>query len=220
MTPARIRRLIHGDATGHDAGARRGPGRPRSAEADAAILDAALALLAEVGPTALSVEAVAAGAGVGKTTIYRRFPTKDDLVVASLASLNESLPTEVGEGATRDVLVGMVTGWWAQQLEGGTSGQLFHRVLAHAKRNPEMFCSFYDHVIEPRRGLYRRVIARGVERGELRRDTDVELMTTLIISSSVYTLQMRASGRDASPGAGPAEFVDAILRGFLAAAPE
>jgi hypothetical protein len=41
-------------------------------------------------------------------------------------------------------------------------------------------------------------------------------MTTLIISSSVYVLQMRASGRDASPGAGPADFVDAILHGFLA----
>jgi AcrR family transcriptional regulator len=217
MTPARIRRLIHGDSAGHDAHAPRGPGRPRSAEADAAILGATLALLAEVGPTGLSVEEVASRAGVGKTTIYRRFPTKDDLVAASLASLNESLPTEVGEGSTRDVLVGMVTGWWAQQLEGGTSGQLFHRVLAHAKRNPEMFCSFYDQVIEPRRDLYREVIRRGVARGELRADTDVELMTTLIISSSVYTLQMRASGRDASPGAGPAEFVDAILRGFLSA---
>ena len=216
MTPARIRRLIHGDATGHDAGAPRGPGRPRSAVADAAILDAALALLAEVGPTALSVEEVATRAGVGKTTIYRRFATKEDLVVAALASLNESLPTEVVEGTVREALVTMVTGWWAQQEDGSQSGQLFHRVLAHAKRNPQMFCSFYDQVIEPRRDLYRAVIRRGIERGELRPDADVELMTTLIISSSVYTLQMRASGRDASPGAGPADFVDAILSGFLA----
>ena len=194
----------------------RAPGRPRSVEADRAILDATLVLLAEVGPTALSVEEVASRAGVGKTTIYRRFATKDDLVVASLASLNESLPTEVAEGTVRDCLVAMVTGWWAQQADGNPSGQLFHRVLAHAKRNPQMFCAFYDQVIEPRRDLYRVVVRRGIERGELRGDTDVELMTTLIISSSVYVLQMRASGRDASPGAGPADFVDAILRGFLA----
>jgi AcrR family transcriptional regulator len=194
----------------------RAPGRPRSVEADKAILDAALVLLAEVGPTALSVEEVASRAGVGKTTIYRRFATKDDLVVASLASLNESLPTEIAEGNVRDRLVAMVTGWWAQQADGNPSGQLFHRVLAHAKRNPQMFCSFYDQVIEPRRDLYRTVVRRGIERGELREDTDVELMTTLIISSSVYVLQMRASGRDASPGSGPADFVDAILRGFLA----
>jgi AcrR family transcriptional regulator len=194
----------------------RAPGRPRSIEADRAILDATLVLLAEVGPTALSVEEVASRAGVGKTTIYRRFATKDDLVVASLASLNELLPTEITEGTVRDCLVTMVTGWWAQQTEGNPSGQLFHRVLAHAKRNPQMFCAFYDQVIEPRRDLYRAVIRRGVDRGELREDTDLELMTTLIISSSVYVLQMRASGRDASPGSGPADFVDAILRGFLA----
>ena len=215
MTPVRVRELVHGAASGHDARGQRGPGRPRSAEADRAILDAALALLAEVGPTALSVEEVASRAGVGKTTIYRRFPTKDDLVVASLASLNESLPTEIAEGTVRDVLVGMVIGWWAQQEDGNQSGQLFHRVLAHAKNNPQMFCAFYDQVIEPRRELYRSAIQQGVGRGELRADTDVELMTTLIISSSVYTLQMRASGRDASPGAGPADVVDAILTGFV-----
>jgi AcrR family transcriptional regulator len=201
---------------GHDSGPRRAPGRPRDERADRAILDETLSLLAEVGPTALSVEEVATRAGVGKATIYRRFATKDDLVVAALASLNESLPTEVVEGTVREALVTMVTGWWAQQEEGNRSGQLFHRVLAHAKRNPQMFCSFYDQVIEPRRDVYRAVIRRGIERGELRPDSDVELMTTLIISSSVYTLQMRASGRDTSPGAGPAEYVDAILSGFLA----
>ncbi len=215
MTP--LSDLLHGGATDRDARGHRGPGRPRSVEADKAILDAALALLAEVGPTALSVEEVASRAGVGKTTIYRRFATKDDLVVASLASLNESLPTEIAEGTVRDCLVAMVSGWWAQQEDGNPSGQLFHRVLAHAKTNPQMFCAFYDQVIEPRRDVYRVIVRRGIERGELRDDTDVELMTTLIISSSVYVLQMRASGRDASPGAGPADFVDAILRGFLAA---
>jgi len=214
MTP--LSDLLHGDTTGHDARGHRGPGRPRSVEADKAILDAALVLLAEVGPTALTVEEVASRAGVGKTTIYRRFATKDDLVVASLASLNESLPTEVAEGTVSECLVAMVAGWWAQQADGNPSGQLFHRVLAHAKKNPQMFCAFYDQVIEPRRDLYRAVIRRGVERGELRDDTDIELMTTLIISSSVYMLQMRASGRDTSPGSGPADVVDAILRGFLA----
>ena len=212
---SRVHELVHGDATGHDAGAQRGPGRPRSVEADRAILDAALTLLADVGPTALSVEEVASLAGVGKTTIYRRFATKDDLIVASLASLNESLPALPPEGSVSERLVVMLTGWWSQQEDGNPSGQLFHRVLAHAKRNPQMFCAFYDQVIEPRRDLYRSVVRHGVETGELRADTDVELMTTLIISSTVYTLQMRASGRDASPGAGPADFVDAILRGFL-----
>ncbi|HSN06790.1 MAG TPA: TetR/AcrR family transcriptional regulator [Candidatus Angelobacter sp.] len=203
--------LVHDDA---DVARRRAPGRPRDERADRAILDVTLELLAEVGPTALSVEEVASRAGVGKTTVYRRFPTKDELVVSALASLNASLPGSVPHGGVRDSLVEMVRSWWAQH-EVSRNGQLFARVLAHAKSNPRMFCSFYDQVIEPRRELYRLVIRRGIEDGELRPDTDVELMTTLIISSSVYTLQVRASGRDAAPGAGPEDYVDAILSGFL-----
>ncbi len=193
----------------------RAPGRPRDGRVDQAIVETTLALLAEVGPTALSVEEVASRAGVSKATIYRRFPTKDDLVVAALASLNESLMAGAVDGPVRDVLVTLVTAWWEQNADS-RSGQLFPRVLAHAKSNPRMFCSFYDQVIEPRRDVYRAVIGRGIEAGELRSDTDVELLTTLIIASSVYTLQIRASGRDALPGVGPAELVDGILAGFLA----
>lgn len=201
-----------GDPGSHGPIGGRGPGRPRDERVGRAILETTLTVLCEVGPTGLSVEEVASRAGVGKATIYRRFATKDDLVVAALASLNESLPSEPPPGTMRDVLILMVTSWWEQY--SSQTGQLFPRVLAHAKNNPQMFCSFYDQVVEPRRDLYRAVIRKGIDAGELRADTDVELMTTLIISSSVYTLQVRASGRDASPGAGPAEFVDAILRGF------
>ena len=214
MTTQEVIAILPGNLEECDLQQHRSPGRPRSAAADKAILHSALALLAEVGPTALSVEEVASRAGVGKTTIYRRFATKDDLVVAALTSLNESLPAEIVEGGVRDSLVAIVEAWWSAQ-RSESSGQLFHRVLAHAKTNPRMFCAFYDHVIEPRRDLYRAVIRRGMAGGELRADTDVELMTTLIIASSIYTHQMRASGRDAAPGAGPQEFVDAILMGFL-----
>ena len=63
--------------------------------------------------------------------------------------------------------------------------------------------------------MFRAIITRGVTRAELRPDTDVELLTTLIISSTLYTLQVRASGRDAAPGSGPAHFVDAAIAGFL-----
>ncbi len=68
-----------GDPGGHGPVGGRGPGRPRDERADAAIMTATLDLLAEVGPTGLSVDEVAARAGVSKTTIYRRFATKDDL---------------------------------------------------------------------------------------------------------------------------------------------
>ena len=204
--------LAVGDPGGHGPTGTRGRGRPRDERVDTAIMASTLDLLAEVGPTGLSVDEVAARAGVSKTAIYRRYSTKDDLVVAAIATLNELLPAEPPPGPVRDALIAMVTGWWEQYAT--QQGQLFPRVLAHAKNNPRMFCSFYDQVMEPRRDLYRMAIRRGIESGELRPDTDVELMTTLIVSSSVYTLQVRASGRDAAPGAGPAEVVDAIITGF------
>ncbi|MBI1376875.1 MAG: TetR family transcriptional regulator [Frankiales bacterium] len=219
---SRITSFLHGDPGGHDeahgdpgGSGRRGPGRPRDERVDTAILEATLALLGEVGPTALSVEEVAARAGVGKATIYRRFAAKEDLVIAALASVDDAATAEVPDGHVRDVLVAMVTAWWRQK--DSQTGQLFPRVLAHAKSNPAMFCSYYDQVVEPRRAVYRTVIQRGIDRGELRADTDVDMLTTLVVASSVYTLQVRTSGRDSTPGAGPEDFVDAILRGFLPA---
>jgi AcrR family transcriptional regulator len=192
----------------------RAPGRPRDERADKAILDATLELLAEVGPTGLSVEEVASRAGVGKATIYRRWPTKDDLVIASMGALTASMPQEVPEGTARDGLVFLVRSWW--QSHSSANGAVFQRVLAHAKSNPRLFASFYDEVIEPRRELFRRVLRTGIERGELREDTDVELLVTLIVGTSVYANQIRSSGRDPMPGAGPEQLVDAAMASFLA----
>jgi len=196
-----------------DVEARR-PGRPRDERADRAIISATLELLSEVGPTGLSVEEVATRAGVGKATIYRRFATKDDLIVEALASFNEALLTSPPEGSVRDVLLATMEGWWARHPES-QEGRIFPRIFAYAKANPRMFCSFYDQVIEPRRDVFRAIIRRGIQRAELRPDTDIELLTTMIISSTLYTLQVRASGRDAAPGCGPKEFLDAAIAGFL-----
>ena len=93
---------------------------------------------------------------------------------------------------------------------------VFQRVMAHAKSNPRLFESFYDAVIEPRRELFRVVLRRGIERGEIRPDADIELLVTLILGSSVYMNQVRSSGRDPAPGAGADALVDAALAGFLA----
>ena len=77
--------------TGEAAVGRR-PGRPRSERADQAIIDAALSLFAESGPDGLCIERVAARAGVGKATIYRRWPGKEDLLLDAIAALKAPLP--------------------------------------------------------------------------------------------------------------------------------
>src|SRR5262249_60113721 len=82
-------------------GARR-PGRPRSEQADQAIIDAALSLFAESGPDGLCIERVAARAGVGKATIYRRWPGKEDLLLDAIAAVKAPLPEPAGRSAPED----------------------------------------------------------------------------------------------------------------------
>lgn len=195
------------------AAAHRG-GRPRSAEADRAIVGATLELLGELGPTGLTVEEVASRAGVSKATLYRRYAGKDQLIVDALASLNDELPAETPDcGSTRDTLVLILEGWRAG-YPTSLAGRLFPRVTAHARSNPPLFGCFYDRVIEPRRERFREVLRRGVARGELRDDLDVELAVTLLIAPTLYQLQLSAGGRDPAPGSGAAELVDAVLDGL------
>ena len=73
------------------------PGRPRSEQADQAILSAALDLFAECGPDALCIEQVAAKAGVGKATIYRRWPGKEEMLVDAVGGLGTHLPVPQGK---------------------------------------------------------------------------------------------------------------------------
>src|SRR4051795_11415070 len=89
--------------TGQD---RKGPGRPRSAQADEAILEAVLELLsAGQSAAAISIEAVAAKAGVGKATIYRRWPNKEALLIDAVAAMKGPLPVPVGESVRDDLIM-------------------------------------------------------------------------------------------------------------------
>src|SRR5919108_1899012 len=93
-----------GSPAAGDAGGR-APGRPRSERAEKAILEATLDLLAEEsGVAGVSMEAVAARAGVGKTTIYRRWPNKEALIVQALASMKAPLPEPAGVSVREDLL--------------------------------------------------------------------------------------------------------------------
>ncbi len=195
--------------------ARRTPGRPRSADADRAIVDATLTLLIEVGLGALSIEEVATRAGVSKATIYRRFPNKDALIVESLACMLDTSPppTIQDDISTRDILVRMISGM-RQWYRESPNGALMPRMLGYARTNPELFGCFYDRVLAPRRENLKQVLIRGIERGEVRRDIDLDLAVTMIIAPTFFTATVGMGGRDVTPGSGPTDFVDAVLRGL------
>ncbi len=189
-------------------------GRPRSAAADSSILDATLQLIASEGLTALSVEAVAARAGVGKSTIYRRWPNKEAMVGDALATINDELPVvpELGSGvSTRDLLVA-----YLEQIRcksGETlSGRILTQLISHGDRHPELFKLFYEKVLDPRRERYRVVLRAAVASGELRPDLDVNLTATALAAPMIYLHMMATAMGPTQPGTSEA-IVDLVLDG-------
>jgi len=157
---------------------KRTPGRPRSARAEQAIIDAVLDLINDnVAIEALSMEAVAAKAGVGKATIYRRWSSKEELIVDAAASLKLPMPELAGE-SVRDDLVALLSSMGpsasAQRRDG-----VFSCLSAQVQRSPELQI-WYRKVIEPRRERVREVLRRGAAEGELRADLDVEVTLTVL----------------------------------------
>ena len=166
----------------------RKPGRPRSAEADAAIFTKTLELLADEGLRGLSVEKVAEQARVAKTTIYRRFPTKRELVRAALASVAVFGQTDPPDtGSLRDDLYALARARVAVLKQTGTQ-LLMPRLMAEAGSDPELHALVLTVFANPARDVVIRVLRRGIERGQLRDDVDVELLTDLLAGLVVYRL--------------------------------
>jgi AcrR family transcriptional regulator len=162
-------------------------GRPRSSEADAAIVRATLELLVAEGYRALSVERVARAAGVGKATIYRRHRTKPELVAAAVRHLHADLavPEDTGSFAGDFAAV-------AAQLEasGSRTGaySLMPRMLAEAAGDPELHEIFTTYLVSPRRRVLAVLIDRAKDRGEIRPDVDPEVAIDLIAGPMIYRL--------------------------------
>jgi AcrR family transcriptional regulator len=156
----------------------RRPGRPRSEQAEQAIIEATLDLFAEQGFEGVCVEAVAARAGVGKATIYRRWPNKEELLLAAFGSLKSPFPEPKGV-SVRDDLLAMVEVMCADKADPRKSRR-YALLLGEGEKYPRLMTRYKETVVEPRRDAMRAVIRRGVQTGELRPDTDVEIaMLTL-----------------------------------------
>ena len=164
--------------------AARPPGRPRSAEADEAIVRATLEVLVAEGFRGLSVEAVRQRAGVGKATIYRRFPDKAALVRGALEPLHSQLEMP-DTGSVRGDLEAAFAAVYAAQPEAAQRVML-PRLLADAMGDAELFAVFRAALVEPRRAAMRVVLERGVARGEIRADADLELVIDLIAGPMIY----------------------------------
>jgi len=163
---------------------RKGPGRPRSARADEAIIEAVLALLSDGVPAeALSIESVAAKAGVGKATIYRRWPNKDALLLDTVAALKGPLPEIAGVSVRDDLLALMRPA--GRSRPTGAAASVLPCIVSELKRSTKLAGVFQRVVIEPRRQLVGDVLRRGMASGELRADLDLPVVVAMLVSPMV-----------------------------------
>ena len=169
-------------------GARR-RGRPRDVRADEVILDAAAGVLAAVGAQGFTVDAVAVAAGVGKATIYRRWPTRADLVLAAAGRIGLELePPETGN--LRDDLVIHLT-HLADKLANTPSGRLLIAIIGEAAVNEEMRTRLRAFVHQ-RRALALGLITEAREGASCRRTST---------STSCWTCSVPRSSSACSPAA-------------------
>jgi AcrR family transcriptional regulator len=201
--------LSTGPETGQE---RKAPGRPRNVQADEAIIEAAIALLAAgMSGAALSIEAVAAKAGVGKATIYRRWPNKEALLVDAVGTMKGPIPDLKGESA-RDDLVTLIAANWTSRAK--RYGKVTACLLPQYSRDDEMR-RVYQAITEPRREAMRNVLRRGIKTGELRPDLDIE-MTLLMLSGPSVVQNMLHFNPNVPEEGFPEALVDAVMRGIAA----
>jgi AcrR family transcriptional regulator len=153
--------------------------RRRSRRAEEAILEASLALLGELGFSGLTMEGIAARAGVGKATIYRHWTSKAHVVVDAFRMFVPPVPVPAGDDFREELLT-----FSRYLVEGVTRSPLagiLPSLVEAAEHDPELERLFSEFGQE-RRAVLRGVFERAAARGELREGLDVELALELVVS--------------------------------------
>ncbi len=179
----------------------------RSERTEAAILAATRDLLAEGGVRNLTVEGVAARSGVAKTTIYRRWRSKDELALAVLIDMVTTVAPAAKRGDARAELIGLVQG--AVRVLGRTlMGTVMQGLVSELATDPGLAQAFRERVVGLRRQEVEQVLRRGIERGELRADIDLGLVHEMLFGAVYYRLLL--SGAPLNRGLAE-RIVDALL---------
>jgi AcrR family transcriptional regulator len=186
-------------------------GRPRSDQVHRKILEATRELLTEEGFADLRLEHVAARAGVGKATIYRHWGSKEALAQELLAELAGPHIAVADSGDTRTELLAAVVNPM-RAVTDTPFGPVIRALLSQIAVNPTLGDPFRATVVQARRREVARVVARGIERGDLRPDADVDVATELLVGPVYFRLMFggELTLRFANT------VVDNVLRGYAA----
>jgi AcrR family transcriptional regulator len=164
------------NSTGESPGGAPSAGRPRSEEAHRAILDATLGLLVEVGYSGLTVEGIAQRAGVGKATIYRRWPSKLPLVIEAFGQLPSLEEVDTGDLASD---IEQMLRSYLRAYHGTPLGAVMPSLAGELPHNPELM-ELFAPVVKTRRQPLIHALERAAARGEIPPDTDLDLAADLI----------------------------------------
>lgn len=174
-----------------------------------AIRQAAFESLAEVGYGRLSIEAIAKRAGVSKTAIYRRWPSKQDLVVDLVAPLAvQAIPVPDTGSLFEDLLAYLRAGY--EIITHPLVSVIAPDLLAEAARNPELAEAFITRVREPRFGRAARLIQQAIARGEVPADIDVDCALDFIGGPLYWRVAVRRVPVDEG-------YIEHVARGIHAA---
>ncbi|MBD3887602.1 TetR/AcrR family transcriptional regulator [Phormidium tenue FACHB-886] len=165
---------------------KRSPGRPRSARSHQAMLQATLELLAEVGFEAMSIEAIASRAGVGKTTIYRRYSSKAELTADAIESIREEIviPDTGSLWGDMDTLIQN-----AAQISLNPLGrQTVAMIISSASSNAEFAQIYWMKYLQPRREAFAVVLERAKARREIEPNLDSGLVFDTMSGIMLYAM--------------------------------
>ena len=184
----------------------RPPGRPLDPDVDRAILAAAGQIFIRDGFQNMTLPGVAAAAGVAKTTVYRRYPSTAELVLATILHLNTATPPP-DTGSARDDLVTVL-----DQVRVRFDLSVTGTLLTEEREHPELLEAARRQMIVPAIDRFRNVLRAGIERGEVAPDLDLDAAGHALLGS--FFIRYLETGRPGKRWA--AEVVDALWPAFAA----
>ena len=167
----------------------------RRARTQRAVLDATRELLAENGFGNLTVEGVAARSGVAKTTIYRRYRSKNDLALAVLLDMVDEVSTQPYAADTWSELVSLVDRT-VELMCTSLMGLVMKGLVSEVAADPELARVYRDRVVSHRLADVSALVERGIARGELRADLDSEMVTDLLLGPIYYRFFLSGAAMD------------------------
>jgi AcrR family transcriptional regulator len=163
----------------------RGRGRPRDEQAEQAIIDATITILDEAGFAGLSIEAVAARAGVSRPTVYRRWPTKLDLAVDAV--LRTAPPLDLTETADPQADLRRLVSGLVSEMTSSAVGRVIAAAFITGDADAEPLASkLTEDYLRPGRAALTSVLQRAASQGILRDDLDTELLLDLMLGAPAY----------------------------------